>query len=153
MLGFAAGKGFRNVLFTQITEPLELLNQSVRFISGGVGHNVIVTEDNYVYVIGGNSSGKLGLGISPSETISEYKRVEHPAFTPGSPRITDISSGFGSFSFFMSLIVLDFTLILCSDGSAFGVGDNTVCILFLFCNEYIGWSIGISKWFSIIWIH
>uniref|UniRef100_A0A3B4A2T5 RCC1-like domain-containing protein n=1 Tax=Periophthalmus magnuspinnatus TaxID=409849 RepID=A0A3B4A2T5_9GOBI len=80
--------------------------QSVRTLSGGGGHSVVVTGNGEVFVCGQNNKGQLGLG----HTLNVYTLELCPSLRQ---KITNVSCGW------------DFTLLLSDTGQLLACGSNT----------------------------
>ncbi|XP_033823565.1 secretion-regulating guanine nucleotide exchange factor [Periophthalmus magnuspinnatus] len=80
--------------------------QSVRTLSGGGGHSVVVTGNGEVFVCGQNNKRQLGLG----HTLNVYTLELCPSLRQ---KITNVSCGW------------DFTLLLSDTGQLLACGSNT----------------------------
>lgn len=101
---------------TNISLPLDIGNDSIKKISGGLNHTILMTTKNgTIYGCGDNSYGQLGIGSTISESTSLIKitsNLKKYVEINGSNGINEIGCG------------KNHTLVINKEGKLYGFGDN-----------------------------
>ncbi|XP_053175684.1 secretion-regulating guanine nucleotide exchange factor [Scomber japonicus] len=89
----------------RLSDTAALPHRTVRYVGGGGGHSVVVTENKEVFVCGQNNKGQLGLGHTADLSTLQL--------CPGlKQRVTNVACGW------------DFTLLLTDCGKLLACGSN-----------------------------
>ncbi|XP_061679205.1 secretion-regulating guanine nucleotide exchange factor isoform X2 [Syngnathoides biaculeatus] len=89
----------------RLSNKIPLHGRSIRAVSGGGGHSVVVTDDGEAFVCGQNLRGQLGLGHTANcSTLQHCSGLNQ--------RVTNVACGW------------DFTLVLTDSGNLLACGSN-----------------------------